>query len=103
MSKYLICVFIVQVFLCIFCAIMNKVSYIKHKKFFNLFIKYSNNASLESFISFFTFILLLNAIIPISLILSLEIIKVIQFVLLNDLLVYILLNIKSFVLKNQFQ
>ena len=78
MSKYLIWVFIVQVFLCIFCAIMNKVSYIKHKKFFNLFIKYSNNASLESFISFFTFILLLNTLIPISLIVSLEIVKIIQ-------------------------
>ena len=78
MSKYLIWVFIVQVFLCIFCAIMNKISYIKHKNFYKLFIIYSNNASLESFISFFTFILLLNTLIPISLIVSLEIVKVIQ-------------------------
>ena len=78
MSRYLIWIFIVQVILCLFCAIMNRVSYIKHKKFYKLFIKYSNNASLESFISFFTFILLLNTLIPISLIVSLEIVKVIQ-------------------------
>ena len=78
MSIYLIYIFILQIILCIFCSIMNKVSYVKHKKFYKLFIKYSNKSSLESFLSFFTYILLLNTLIPISLIVTLEIVKVIQ-------------------------
>ena len=78
MSIYLIYIFILQIILCIFCSIMNKVSYIRHKKFYKIFIKYTKNSSLESFISFFTYILLLNTLIPISLIVTLEIVKVIQ-------------------------
>ena len=78
MSVYLIYIFILQIILSIFCSIMNKVSYVKHKKFYKIFIKYSKNSSLESFISFFTYFLLLNTLIPISLIVTLEIVKVIQ-------------------------
>ena len=78
MSVYLIYIFILQIILSIFCSIMNKVSYVKHKKFYKIFIKYTKNSSLESFISFFTYFLLLNTLIPISLIVTLEIVKVIQ-------------------------
>ena len=78
MSNFLIWIFSVQIFLCILCSIMNKIAYDNHKKFYLNFIKYERSPSLESFIAFFSYILLLNTLIPISLIVTLEIVKVIQ-------------------------
>ena len=85
MSQLLVFILILQMIFCIICAVA-------HSIFNNTVINanyqiaifgylppiYQNNSSLDSFMSYFTYILLLNTMIPISLIITLEIVKVIQ-------------------------
>ena len=78
LNYFLLFVFVFLIICCIICAIYHRIDYIYHKKFYNNFILISGTIGLESFIVFFTYFLLLNTLIPISLIVSIEIIKMIQ-------------------------
>ena len=78
LNYFLLFVFVFLIICCIICAIYHRIDYIYHKKFYNNFIIISGTIGLESFIVFFTYFLLLNTLIPISLIVSIEIIKMIQ-------------------------
>jgi phospholipid-transporting ATPase len=78
LNLYLCFVFAFLITCCVICSIVHHIHYKKHKKFYDNYIFILNSANTESFIVFFTYFLLLNTLIPISLIVSTEIIKVIQ-------------------------
>ena len=93
MNKLLIVILFLQIFLSVFCAIMHSVYYHKHnsliiqqryiktneEKYRITYIDYLYfKLKIDSFLIFFTYLLLLNTMIPISLIVTLEIVKVIQ-------------------------
>ncbi len=78
MNSLLIFIFLLQLFLCLICAIFHKKYENKNHSFLQFYIFVHKKVKSESFLSFFTYILLLNTMIPISLIVTLEIIKVIQ-------------------------
>ena len=89
MSKLLIFIFFLQIFLCIICSVMHNEFECINKNFLINFIFPKKKVKNEAFLSFFTYILLLNTMIPISLIVTLEIIKVIQgYFISNDVLLY---------------
>ena len=89
MSKLLIFIFFLQLFLCIICSVMHNEFECINKNFLINFIFPKKKVKNEAFLSFFTYILLLNTMIPISLIVTLEIIKVIQgYFISNDVLLY---------------
>ncbi len=77
MSKLLIFILILQINFCIVAAILNRVYYEKYVQF-ALYLENKRNGDLLALLSFFTYFLLLNTMIPISLIVSLEIVKIIQ-------------------------
>ena len=78
MNKMLVFILIVQSVLCILCAILRGPYWTDNLKQ-NPFINYTiYGYALESFLTYFTYILLLNTMIPISLIITLEIVKLIQ-------------------------
>ena len=78
MNNYLIYVFVFLMICCLVCSIMHHQGLNKHKNFYENFIQLQRSALTESFITFFTYFLLLNTMIPISLIVTIEIIKMIQ-------------------------
>ena len=78
MNKFLIGVFIFQMILCAICAYTHNSNYNNHKVFYANYIKLDRKPGVESFITFFTYLLLLNTLIPISLIVTLEIVKIAQ-------------------------
>ena len=84
MNKGLVIIFIVQAILCLLSAILRGTFYYANKLNLantedNLSFGYSeHNYALESFLNFFTYLLLLNTLIPISLIITLEVVKLIQ-------------------------
>ena len=97
MNKALISIFIFQAILCIISAILRGYYY-DQNKFENVnggkgndninlvkvnFGYTQNKYGLESFLNYFTYLLLLNTMIPISLIITLEIVKLIQGVLMK--------------------
>ena len=89
LNYYLFFVFIFLIICCIICSIEHRFDYLSHKKFYDNFIFISNTPKTESFIIFFTYFLLLNTLIPISLIVSTEIIKLIQGIFIRwDILLY---------------
>jgi phospholipid-transporting ATPase len=89
LNLYLSLVFIFLIVCCLICSIIHKFEYALHKKFYDNFIFISNSSNTESFIIFFTYFLLLNTMIPISLIVSTEIIKLIQGIFITwDVLLY---------------
>ena len=89
LNYYLFFVFIFLILCCVICSIMHRFDYLANKKFYDNFIFISNSPSTESFIIFFTYFLLLNTLIPISLIVSTEIIKIIQGIFIGwDILLY---------------
>jgi phospholipid-transporting ATPase len=79
MSRLLIFILILQMILCIICSILNS-------KYYEETVKYNpyvppplrDSQVFDSFINYFTYMLLLNTMIPISLIITLEIVKLIQ-------------------------
>ncbi len=78
MSKFLLAVLILQSTFCISAAVLYGVYYranIISNPFLNVF---TTNILVDSVLNYFTYLLLLNTMIPISLIISLEIIKIIQ-------------------------
>ena len=91
MNKALIFIFVLQAILCIVSAILrgyfyqiNKLEKVdggKGKNANKAYINFAyteNSYTLESFINYFTYLLLLNTMIPISLIITLEVVKLIQ-------------------------
>ena len=78
MTKFLIAILILQTIICVICAVLYGIYfnyYIKANKILNIF---SLNFIIESVLKYFTYLLLLNTMIPISLIITLEIAKVFQ-------------------------
>jgi len=89
LNIYLSLVFIFLIICCLICSIIHKFEYSLHQKYYDNFIFISNSPNMESFIIFFTYFLLLNTMIPISLIVSTEIIKLIQGIFISwDVLLY---------------
>ena len=78
MNYYLIFVLFFLILCCVFCALMHNYAYKNHENFYKNFLLIDQSANLENFITFFTYFLLLNTMIPISLIVTIEIIKIIQ-------------------------
>ena len=78
LNYYLLLVFVFLIICCIICSIIHRLDYLSHKKYYDNFIYIINSPTTESCIIFFTYFLLLNTMIPISLIVSTEIIKMIQ-------------------------
>ena len=78
MNKYLIGIFILLIILCMTCSIIHAEEYIENKVYYEKFILLQRSHKLESFITFFTYFLLLNTLIPISLIITIEIVKIAQ-------------------------
>ena len=78
LNYYLLFVFCFLMICCSFCSVFHHFEYKKHKNFYNNFISVERSINTESFIVFFTYFLLLNTFIPISLVVSTEIIKMIQ-------------------------
>lgn len=85
LSKLLIFILVLQIIFCIICAIAHSIynnAYVEKVNFSNVENGYlpqliSNNF-IDSCLSYFTYLLLLNTMIPISLIITLEICKMIQ-------------------------
>ena len=78
MSKFIIVILIIQIFLCLISAILNYIFYIDFVQYAKYLPKSIINPSIDSVLSYFTYTLLLNTMIPISLIISLEVIKFLQ-------------------------
>ena len=78
MNKYLIGIFILLIILCMTCSIIHAEKYNENKAYYEKFILLQRSHKLESFITFFTYFLLLNTLIPISLIITIEIVKIAQ-------------------------
>ena len=76
MNNRLIVIFSVQCFLCIISAICRGIYYKKNLKNNDLMSYQLYSYGVESLLSFFTYLLLLNTMIPISLIVTLEIVKI---------------------------
>ena len=77
MNMALVIILIVQSILCIICAILRGVYYNANLKKIPLKLT-TYSFGLEGFLSYFTYLLLLNTMIPISLIITLEVVKLIQ-------------------------
>lgn len=78
MNKALIFILILQSVLCILSAILRGVYWTNNLEK-NPFLNYTDYSyGLEGFLSYFTYLLLLNTMIPISLIITLEVVKLIQ-------------------------
>ena len=89
LNLYLLFVFGFLIVCCAECSLYHHFHYEKHRNFYNNFIFISNKMNIESFIIYFTYFLLLNTLIPISLIVSTEIIKMIQAIFIKwDILLY---------------
>ena len=76
MNKFLCYVFIFIVFCCFVAVLLYYKDQKRNEKFYNLYISSKQTLS-DNFIVFFTYFLLLNTLIPISLVVTLEIIKLI--------------------------
>ena len=89
LNYVLLFVFFFLILLCISCSIFHHFEYLSKKNFYDNFIILKDNPNIESFICFFTYFLLLNTLIPISLVVSTEIIKIIQGIFIKwDILLY---------------
>jgi magnesium-transporting ATPase (P-type) len=78
MSKLLLFIFLLQFIFCVICAICNSAYYSNYVVIANYLPPAIYNKTVDSALSYFTYMLLLNTMIPISLIISLEIAKLIQ-------------------------
>jgi magnesium-transporting ATPase (P-type) len=78
MSKLLIFIFLLQFVFCVICAIFNSAYYSNYVVLAKYLPPAIYNKTVDSALSYFTYMLLLNTMIPISLIISLEIAKLIQ-------------------------
>ena len=78
MNNCLIVIFSFLLICCIGCSILHFYDYKQNEKFYNHFVPLDKELAQDSFINFFTYFLLLNTLIPISLIVTIEIVKMIQ-------------------------
>ncbi len=78
LSKFILAILLLQVVLCIICAVANSVYYKSTVQYVTYMPPYAISASVDPVLSYFTYTLLLNTLIPISLIISLEIVKLVQ-------------------------
>ena len=76
MNKFLIAIFLFQTFLCLFCAVLHGIYYNENLKN-NVFLNKMDvsTISFDSFINWFSYLLLYNTMIPISLIVTMEIVR----------------------------
>ena len=89
LNYYLLFVFCFLMLCCIFCSVYHHFQYKNNLNYYNNFIFIEKSSNTESFIVFFTYFLLLNTFIPISLVVSTEIIKMIQGIIISwDVLLY---------------
>ena len=74
---------------CSFCSVYHHFGYKNHLNYYTNFVLIERSIDTESFIVFFTYFLLLNTFIPISLVVSTEIIKMIQGIIMAwDVMLY---------------
>jgi len=78
MNFYLIYVFIFLILCCFACSFLHHNGYNNYILYYTNFILLERSSLSESSITFFTYFLLLNTMIPISLIVTIEIIKICQ-------------------------
>ena len=79
MNKMLVVIFIFQTLLCILSAILHKVYYVKYLEDNPYLNKMDvKNINVDSVVSYFSYTLLYQTMIPISLIITMEIVKIIQ-------------------------
>jgi phospholipid-transporting ATPase len=78
LSKLLVFILFLQVIFCIICASMNLVYYDTVVSVSNYLPTSQFNPTIDAVLTYFTYTLLLNTMIPISLIISLEIVKIVQ-------------------------
>ena len=78
MNHCLIGVFSFLLICCIVCCVLHYYDYKNNEKFYINFVPLDKKLATDCFINFFTYFLLLNTLIPISLIVTIEIIKIIQ-------------------------
>ena len=78
MNKYLVGIFILLILLCLTSSILHSQKYHQYKAYYKNFILLKRSHRLESLLNFFTYFLLLNTLIPISLIITIETVKIIQ-------------------------
>ncbi|CAG9321794.1 unnamed protein product [Blepharisma stoltei] len=77
-NKYIFYILIMQFVLCTFCAILSGIWSYKYLGEHYYIDQHDFQSGLVGFLSYFTYLLLLNTMLPISLIISLELIKVAQ-------------------------
>ena len=78
MNNCLIGIFFLLILCCIICCILHYYQYKSHINFYRNFVPLDKELTTNCLINFFTYFLLLNTLIPISLIVTIEIIKIIQ-------------------------
>jgi len=89
LNLYLAFVFFLLIFLCFECSFTHFLKYKRFYKYYKEALLISNYKIKESVIIFFTYFLLLNTFIPISLIVTIEIVKIIQGIFIEwDTLLY---------------
>jgi len=90
LNLYLLFTCFVLILSCLECSISYNMNYLKLKKYYNnVLLITDEDKNADSLIIFFTYFLLLNTLIPISLIVSIEIIKMIQGIFIEwDVLLY---------------
>ena len=89
LNLYLAFVFFLLIFLCLECSFTHLMKYKRFYKYYREVILISDYTTKESVIIFFTYFLLLNTFIPISLIVTIEIVKMIQGIFIEwDILLY---------------
>ena len=78
MNNCLIGIFCLLIICCIICCVLHYYQYKSNIKFYINFVPLDRGLTQYCLINFFTYFLLLNTLIPISLIVTIEIIKIIQ-------------------------
>ena len=83
LNKYLLGIFSFLMALCATSCYAYHHYFKQNQKFYNNFVYIENSHLIECIVIFFTYFLLLNTLIPISLIITLEIVKIIQGIFIN--------------------
>jgi len=78
MNNCLIGIFLLLIICCIICCVLNYYQYKSNINYYTNFVPLERGLTSYCIINFFTYFLLLNTLIPISLIVTIEIIKIIQ-------------------------
>jgi phospholipid-transporting ATPase len=77
MTKYVCYVFVIQFFFCIVSAILNYYNYEHHVKNVN-YLPVSKNPAFSSFLVYFSYLIIYKFMVPITLYLTIEIVRVLQ-------------------------